>query len=287
MADYVLFIDTNILLDFYRASSDAGLDLLAKIDQLHDRIVTTDQVEMEFKKNRQRVIVTALEGLRKPENKCTVPVFFRETKAVHAMDRSLKRAAALISALKERTKKILAHPTVHDPVYNPIERLFRAETSLSLSRSKDIRFKIRRLAWKRFILGYPPRKDRDTSIGDAINWEWIIECARKEGKNVIVASRDSDYGVAVGDTAYINDWLLQEFRDRVSKKNHVILTGRLSDALKQMAVTVSKQEEEEEARIVERSKEASGARLVFEKEISEREVSAHAYVAGGLWVQAC
>ena len=28
-----------------------------------------------------------------------------------------------------------------------------------------------RLAWRRFLLGYPPRKANDTSIGDAVNWE--------------------------------------------------------------------------------------------------------------------
>jgi predicted nucleic acid-binding protein len=37
----LLFIDTNILLDFYRARSDAGVTLLEKLDALHPQIITT------------------------------------------------------------------------------------------------------------------------------------------------------------------------------------------------------------------------------------------------------
>src|SRR5580765_7471463 len=41
----------------------------------------------------------------------------------------------------------------------------------------------------------PPRKPNDTSMGDAINWEWIVECAKTLNGSVIIVSRDRDYGV--------------------------------------------------------------------------------------------
>ena len=45
----LLFIDTNILLDFYRVRSrDAGFSTLRHLDQNHERLITTGQVEMEF-----------------------------------------------------------------------------------------------------------------------------------------------------------------------------------------------------------------------------------------------
>lgn len=59
----LLFIDTNILLDFYRVRGRQGeLSILDHIDQHHDRIITGSQVEMEFKKNRSAVILDSGRG---------------------------------------------------------------------------------------------------------------------------------------------------------------------------------------------------------------------------------
>jgi hypothetical protein len=44
----------------------------------------------------------------------------------------------------------------------------------------------------------------------------------------------------------MNDWLLHEFRERVSKKRKLLLTDRLSMALKLASITVTEQEEETE-----------------------------------------
>jgi len=251
MADFVLFIDTNVLLDFYRARNDVGLDLLALIDQHKDKVITTYQVEMEFKKNRQQVIIEALGGLKKPEIQWTIPAFLKEAKAVSAMKKSVSQVHKQITSLQKRTRRVLANPTTYDPVYQPIQRLFRQDSPLNLSREKKIRFTIRRLARKRFTLGYPPRKDRDTSIGDAVNWEWIIHCTKTAHKDVIIVSRDSDYGVVIDGNAYINDWLFQEFRARVSRKRQAILTSRLTEALKKANIRVTKEQEKEESAIIE------------------------------------
>lgn len=46
----LLFIDTNILLDFYRqVGRESNLSILKHLRPHHDRIITTRQVEMEFK----------------------------------------------------------------------------------------------------------------------------------------------------------------------------------------------------------------------------------------------
>jgi len=59
--DALIFVDTNILLDFYRVrSGGGGLELLDLIEAHKDILITGSQVEMEYKKNRQRVILEAL-----------------------------------------------------------------------------------------------------------------------------------------------------------------------------------------------------------------------------------
>jgi hypothetical protein len=113
------------------------------------------------------------------------------------------------------------------------------------------------------MLGYPPRKDGDTSIGDAINWEWIVSCAETTGNHVVIVSRDSDFGISFNGESILNDWLLQEFRERVSKKRKVVLTDRLSAGLKAAAITVTKQEEKSEEEFLEsRSSVAAGKNLL-------------------------
>ena len=108
-----------------------------------------------------------------------------------------------------------------------------------------IRHKIKRLAWRRFILGYPPRKNNDTSIGDALNWEWFIECAKEISGKFIIVSRDSDFGTNFAGSTYLNDALRAEFRDRVGQKS-LTYTAKLSEALKALEVSVTAAEAKSE-----------------------------------------
>ena len=98
--------------------------------------------------------------------------------------------------------------------------------------------------------GCPPRKQGDTSYGDAINWEWMIRCAAKKRAGLVIVSRDTDYGITVGNKSYVNDELRHEFSDKVSQSRKLVLYTRLSDALKSFDVPVSKKEEEAEKDLV-------------------------------------
>ena len=75
-----------------------------------------------------------------------------------------------------------------------------------------------------------------------MNWEWVVDCATRANANVVIVSRDSDYGVNLKGDGYINTWLAQEFKERVSKRRNVTLTDRLSEGLKQISIRVTKRE---------------------------------------------
>ena len=98
-------------------------------------------------------------------------------------------------------------------------------------------------------MGYPPRKDADTSIGDAINWEWVVECATKTEKDIIIVTRDTDFGAIHKNSSYLNDWLKNEFQERISKKRKIILTDKLSFALKAIDEVVTQEMEEAEQQV--------------------------------------
>jgi PIN domain len=187
------------------------------------------------------------------------PGLFSDAKEVKKIRGSLKAADARVKKLRDRYNKALRYPTVHDPVFKICQRIFHKEDSLVLNRQDKKRHVIRRKAFRRFILGCPPRKKSDTSIGDAVNWEWMIYCAIARKAELVIVSRDSDYGITHEGTTLINDHLAQEFSERVSKRRKVVLLTKLSDALKLLSVQVSPQEEREEivlARVQARASES-------------------------------
>lgn len=257
MANHLLFVDTNILLDFYRVRRESGLTILKEIDGLHDRVITTYQVEMEFKKNRQNAILESVKNL-KNRDPVPHPAFLSESRSADILSRRISDANARIKGFRERLKQVMAKPTTHDPVYKVVQRLFVDESPLNLTRKRKERQAIKRKALRRFLLGYPPRKASDTSIGDALNWEWIVYLANQTKKHVVIVSRDSDYGAEIDDSAYINDWLIQEFRDRVTKKRQLLLFNRLAPALKLLEVKVTQEAEDEEKEVAKRREKTVG-----------------------------
>lgn len=245
----LLFVDTNIWLDFYRTRTEAGLSLLRHLEKVSDRLIVHYNLEMEYKRNRQAVIVESMKELQSPQP-ISRPGLFSDAKAAKAMQANMKAAAERVKSMKAKLKKALEDPANYDPVYQACQRLFHAGTPLILDRENPFRRVIRRRAFRRFMHGCPPRKKSDTSIGDALNWEWMVECALRNQAELVVVSRDADYGVLFEDKAYINDHLRQEFSERVSRKRKLLLYTKLSEALKHFAVPVTREEEKEEEAII-------------------------------------
>ena len=241
----LLFIDTNIWLDFYRARNETSLNFLTHAEALSAQLIVTYQLETEFKKNRQIAIIEGMQELKVPQQIPRMGIF-SDAKAPAIIERSRKETEKRIKALKARIGRVLKNPALHDPVYKACQRLFHKEDDLTLTRGNSVRRRIRNMAFKRFLHGCPPRKKNDTSIGDAINWEWMLDCATRRKAGLVIVSRDSDYGATVDGVSYINDHLRQEFSDRVSRKRKLLLYSRLVDALKLFKIEVSAQEEESE-----------------------------------------
>lgn len=255
----LLFVDTNIWLDFYRTRTEAGLALLRHVEKVSSSLIVHYNLEMEYKRNRQTAIIEGMKELQPPAT-ISRPGLFSDAKVARAMQANVKAAADRVKRMKGKLKQALEDPAAHDPVYQACQRLFHAGTPLILSRDDPFRRVIRRRAFRRFIHGCPPRKRSDTSIGDALNWEWMIECALRNQAELVIVSRDADYGVVFEDKAYVNDHLRQEFGERVSRKRKVLLYTKLSEALKHFAVPVTREEEAEEEEIIHSTPETSAPR---------------------------
>jgi len=265
--DALIFIDTNIYLDFYRIRrSDISMSYLDLIDKNKKHIITGSQIEMEFKKNRQKVILESLKKFKTPDwNNLSAPALLEESQAMQQIEKKKKEIGTQQKKINEKIEKILNNPSQNDKVFTTLNRLFRYKSKTNLDRENKIRFKIRNLAKKRFVLGYPPRKNDDISIGDAVNWEWVIYCAQNSSKDIIIVTRDSDFGAIIKSKSYLNDWLRIEFKERVSRKRNIFLTDKLASAFKAIKLPVSKAMVEEEARILETQKEENFTRELKEK----------------------
>ncbi len=237
----LIFIDTNIFLDFYRfRNSDISLKYLDIIDKHHDKIICSSQVEMEFKKHRTEEIIRTYNAITTPDwNSLSSPAILADSEPANIITKQKKEIAKQLKTLRKRIIKILENPATNDKVYQTLQRLFKDKTSdINLYRDNEAKHRLRKLAIKRFYLGYPPRKKDDTSIGDSLNWEWIIDCASRQNKDIIIVSRDTDFGQFIQDRSFINDWLSIEFKERVNKKRKITLTNNLSSAFKE---AISKQ----------------------------------------------
>jgi hypothetical protein len=210
----LIFIDTNIFLDFYRATGTSDFKLLNRQKKIQDSIITSSQVEMEFHKNREKRLKESfakLESISAPE----IPAILLKTDEFEEFNSALKEAKRCLTELRNNLSRAMRKPIDHDPVYLVAKDIFSLDSEFNLSPTNPKQSSIRPLARERFALGYPPRKDKDTSNGDALNWEWIVDCAKESQRSVIIVSRDGDYGLTFDKESYLNDWLRHEFSERV------------------------------------------------------------------------
>ncbi|MDI6451877.1 PIN domain-containing protein, partial [Anaerobaca lacustris] len=181
-----------------------------------------------------------------------------------------------VEDLTLRLQKMLGEPGTNDPVYTTLEGLFSKNDRLALHEASPERAGVVQRAHDRFLLGYPPRKKADTSFGDSINWEWLIQIASQEALTVYVVSRDADYGVSLQSEYHLNDWLKEEFSRRAKKGASIHLMGVLSEALKQFSVSVSKAQQVAEQSIMRRRSwteraGASGRYIDYLRSLSEED----------------
>jgi hypothetical protein len=243
----LLFVDTNVFLSFYKADGEAGLTLLEHVQKLSGSLIVTDQIEGEFLNNRQRVISDALERIVDPKIPLDVPAYLKQSATLKRIQNHKSKIKDGIAKLRERIEGLTQKPE-RDPVFKTVRKVFAQVTPINLKFAKDKQDLIFDSALRRFQRGYPPRKKQDNSIGDAINWEWILDCAKTLSRDVLIVARDGDYGLY--QKGILNDFLSQQFKAKTKRKAELVQL--LSDALSRLNVKVSEAEVKEEQQIVQK-----------------------------------
>jgi predicted nucleic acid-binding protein len=155
--NWLVFVDTNILLDFYRIGGESAERQLQALEKHKEVLITGEQVRMEFLKHRQKVIIETMKQIVAPSRPLLPPIIrnYEHTKMWMKHNEIVR---GQVERVKNKIEKILQNPGQNDPVYQVLTRIFDNNSLNNLKRPSEDRFEIRELATKRFLLCYPPRK---------------------------------------------------------------------------------------------------------------------------------
>lgn len=179
----LVYIDTNVFLDFYQASTDR-LVVFEDILRLSKKVLLTQQTVNEFRRNRIARLTALAETIRKgphPQRYTTavvqaLPAFQEWTKARDAA----KNAAGEIA--NELTSWVTKEES--DLVLVAFEKL------VSSAKVIDFDDALIERARRRKVLGQPPTSPDKHTVGDELNWECLLTWAEED---LVVVTRDKSF----------------------------------------------------------------------------------------------
>ncbi len=210
-----VFIDTNILLNFFHFSKDE-LDALNNVFASHDhgaaKVHLTRQVCDEFRRNRENKIKDALKRFREVKYSAQLPSFLKGYDEYNDIRRLSSELQRLTKTIMDKVEAdITARRLLADRL---IEDIF--------SRSEIIETtpEVYTIASMRMAIGNPPGKNN--SIGDAINWTVLLESVPHE-EDLHVISEDGDFYSSLNEEA-IHPFLEDEWKKKKSSSLFVYRT---------------------------------------------------------------
>lgn len=223
----VIYIDTNVFLDFYQASTDR----LAVFEDILGRsksVLLTQQTVNEFRRNRIARLTTLADHIKKgphPQLYTTAVVQalpgFNEW--VKARDSAKKAAQDIASELNSWVLK-----EESDPVLVAFEKLV---TSAKVVGFDD---ELIERAHRRKLLGQPPTSPDKHTVGDELIWESLLTW------------KDDDLVVVTRDRSFLdNRAILRREFETTSGKKLIELTDSLATGLKAGGQKAEKIEEAE------------------------------------------
>jgi predicted nucleic acid-binding protein len=240
-----LFVDTNVLLSFYHLTSE-DLEELRKLVALIDtdqiKLVVTQQVMDEFRRNRSAKIVDAMKKLQEVKFAISFPAFAKDYEEYGALrtllDQAGKKHSELVKTLNDHARdgQLKADSLIAD--------LFKKAASIPVSNT------IYNSAVTRLRRGNPPGKE--ASLGDSINWECLLATIESE-TDVHLVSEDKDYRSQLSPTD-LNEFLDHEWREQ--KKSKIHFYTKISDFFKANFPAIKIASEVERDHLIERLSES-------------------------------
>ncbi|KGH34544.1 PIN domain-containing protein [Lactococcus cremoris] len=198
-----IFIDTNILLSLYDASSN-NLSIFKQLLELMEdeiQVLLPEQVKNEFYRNRENRLSIIFSNL--PLIPKAFPNVIKDNEEFEEISQEIATVASsyqkIVRSIKESASK---EELLADKV---IKEVFDKAIWLNVDD------KIIKRAKRRYDVGNPPGKKG--SYGDAIIWETLLSKIEK-GQDIFFASNDNDYSSQL-DKNKINSYLGTEWENKM------------------------------------------------------------------------
>lgn len=231
-----VFIDTNILLNFFHFSKDE-LDALHNVFASHEHgsatVHLTEQVQNEFARNRENKIKDALKRFKETKFSMNLPSFMKGYDEYGKIRTVSQELQALQKSILEKVETDIANfALLADRL---LKQIFEQSDIAPIDRATFEE------AHTRMTLGNPPGKSG--SIGDAVNWVILLKSV-PDGENLHVVSEDGDYYSAI-DEQRASPFLVEEWKRRKQGRLFVYrtLSAFLAEHFDGVAFTFDKNKE--------------------------------------------
>ena len=231
-----LFIDTNILLSFYSFNQEDLAELhklIGAIEREQITLLLTDQLIDEFNRNREQRIDGAIKSLRTQTFNPQFPQLCEDYPEVELLRSALKQYEQAHATL---TNKILVGIKAKNlKADRIIQSLF--------SSGKKLAANLNILDRARFRMGVGNPPGKNNSLGDAINWECLLD-ETPVGEDLFFITGDKDYASALNEDEF-SDFLLNEWHDKKQTKIHFYkrLSGFCKEQFPEIAIASSRDKE--------------------------------------------
>lgn len=208
--NYLVVVDTNVLLECYRFSPDARQELLRALQALGDRLWVPHQAISEYHTRRFDVVKEHIELYRRvPETlkdlknkalqevytfakRCSLP---SDAKAglIEPLSGAFERAAAAISELGDNFDLSLEGMMEDDPILNSLAELLDGKTGQGFSpeEAEGLLKEFKNRAQGKIPPGYKDANKVDNAHGDYFLWEQLIRESERRDVDVLLITNDA------------------------------------------------------------------------------------------------
>lgn len=217
-----VFIDTNVFLSFYHLTND-DLEELRKLKVLLEKgnvvLRLPRQTVDEYRRNRETKIAAALKSLKDQKLNLQFPALCKDYEEYGSLRELQKEFEKQHSSLVGQISKDIESNSLKADLV--IEELFDKSVPIELSEELVARSQFR------MSVGNPPGKNG--SLGDAINWEALLENV-PDGEGLYLIADDRDY-FSVLDENKPKEFLIREWKEK--KNANVFFYRRLAPFFKE------------------------------------------------------
>ncbi len=228
-----LCLDANVYLNFYHYS-DKDLKSLEKLIDLIDdedlNLLLTRQIIDEFNRNRDAKIKEALNIIKGYKLEFNAPKILNNYNEFSEIKKNINKVNKEIEKLIKRLNKDAINKQLHADKL--IDKLFKSAKNISYTETNIEQAKLRS------ELGNPPGKKG--SIGDAINWELLLENI-SEKIDLYLVSEDGDFASKI-DSNRLSDFLNDEWVQK--KKSKIYFYRSFNDMIKNIFTTIKLKNEQ-------------------------------------------